>query len=205
MARLQQAGWDELLSVLVEDVAQHESLAEAPHDRDDEAWNEMARRLTTIAAAIARRTGGTVNPDEIVQDVLVKLQASRVLNKVSQARQPLEYLFSLLRNTATDKLREANRAVWRLRPLSDAIELQSVSDIHLLPGENEAVVSPRRVARLREEIDRLRPQDQLLLKRRFVENRPTSEIATELGVSYAAIAQRLHRLLGSLRESLADE
>jgi RNA polymerase sigma factor (sigma-70 family) len=201
MTAPQQASWHTLLAALAADVARHEPGPDPRSSHEEETWRELERRLKPIAEAVSRRFDGAIASDELVQDVLVRLQNGSLLQRVSGARQPLAYFFSLLRRVALDKLRQANRASARMQQLSDLSDVLAAPDL-FSSGERPAWVSPQRVKRLREEMARLKPQDQLLLRRRFVENLRTGEIAAEVGMSYAAVAQRLHRLLRSLRDAL---
>lgn len=73
------------------------------------------------------------------------------------------------------------------------------------PARPELAADDPRVARLASAVQALPLHHQLLLALRYTENLPTREIAGRLGLSDAAVRQRLSRLTRQLRNQLAGE
>jgi RNA polymerase sigma factor (sigma-70 family) len=164
----------------------------------------MARRVRVLSASQLRVLGhtGRIDLDDLVQDVLLRLQSGAVLERVASARNPLGYLLQIVRNAALDAVRRLRRETERygsvpFHDLSPSLEFISFEQ---WAGSGE--YRTLRLRRLREVLADLSEDDRRLLRWRFWEGRSTRDIAGELGASYSAVAVRIHRLLRRMRDDL---
>lgn len=197
MAESEELSWGELLVRLEADLVMRREL-EGGGRADDEAWDEAYRRITRYADIVLR--GRTrLDPSDfqdIAHGVLLKLQTLESLRRLRAARSPMGYLMVVIRNAANDlarRRRVEEEAMMRL-----GFELVRVTAPSSLgwPEPTEA---------LGRKIRELSAEDRHLLRLRFWKNLSLGEIASELGVSYSAVAVRVFRLLRRLRERLALE
>ena len=167
--------------------------------KDDEAW-AAAVSLLRVYRRILPRTHSGLAPeevDEIVQDVLFKLQSLQTLHRLRTSRSPAGYIAVIVRNAATDFVRRRRRELELELPLTEDFPAR---------GESEGDFAiPKRSVRLREALQSLRPEDQNLLKLRFWQGLSIAQIAETLGTTYSATAVRLFRILRKLREKIGSD
>lgn len=192
--------WRALIEELARDLEQVRH-GGATGSSAEAAWIQLARRLRVVADSIVRRPGlGALDPEDLAQDVLTRLQDAGVLERVQSARTPIGYLYRMMLNGAVDTIRQQRREAG----LRDRFDADLRSALYAETGETTDEAAAERVARLRRAVRELPAGDRLMLRRRFWEGRATAEIARELNISYGATAVRLHRLLERLATELAD-
>ena len=69
----------------------------------------------------------------------------------------------------------------------------------------EALLQKERLAALRKAIDRLAQRDRVIFYRKYYYQQPTSQIASELGMTTRAVEGRLYRTKQKLRDMLGGE
>jgi RNA polymerase sigma factor (sigma-70 family) len=198
---LEKLGWAPLLARLDADLARAE--ADRSGRRDRAAWKELLRRLGHYAGIAARKPPPRTGPDpwlaedewepqDIAQEVFVKLHARNVLAKLRRARKPAGYLVAMLRNAEADRLDPSHRSVAleRLEPY--------------LPADVPFIDPSTRGRALQQALTQLSQKERALLGASYDEHherkRSVREIADTLGISYSAAAVRLHRLRKHLRK-----
>ena len=86
-------------------------------------------------------------------------------------------------------------------------EAEELSD-QIPSGEatpEEALLQKERLAALRKAIDRLAQRDRVIFYRKYYYQQPTSQIASELGMTTRAVEGRLYRTKQKLRDMLGGE
>ncbi len=158
-----------------------------PHD--EEAWI-LAAGLINRRAKTLLRAKFDLNPeemDEVIQDVLLKLQSLDTMQRVRAAGSPEGYLVVMILNTAKDRLRR--RSVER-----DL--LTELGDEHIANEEEKPSGRLSEAAQhLRQVLKSLSDDDRELLHLRFWRNLEIREIAEVLQISYSAAAVRLFRVV----------
>jgi RNA polymerase sigma factor (sigma-70 family) len=156
------------------------------------SWEALRGAVGQLAVAVlAGYPNAPVELDDLIQDVMVKLQDPRRLAMARATRNPENYLAVLMRNHIRDALRRF------------AIELRAqdafVSTIMVepTPGEERRMLSA-------EILDQLGPEDRKLLILRYWCGLTVPEIAERLGTSRSTISVRLHRVIARLRAQQRD-
>lgn len=178
--------WSVLVSRLEADLRAR--AAADPSRRDDEAWEAAARFLREYGQALSRTYPDLQQHeiDDLAQDVLLKLQSLRTLQRLKAAGSPAGYLAVMLRNAATDLLRQRQRRIE-----------QEVTEELPAPEtpEPDAAVSER----MRKALLALSPEERSLLRMRFWRGMSIAQIAEASNSMYSATAVRLFRVLHKLR------
>jgi RNA polymerase sigma factor (sigma-70 family) len=181
--------WDRLLAELASELARRRTTG-ASTPAGDEAWEELGRRVRRIGRFFVTRD----DLDDLVQDVLTKLQSTEVLRRLRAARAPAGYLAVMVRHAATDLIRRQAAPSGATQRIEEGVgDLSAVL---------EGLDREKRVAVLRQVVARLSDGDRLLLRLRFWEEMSMADIARRLGVPYSTIAVRLFRMLRRLRVEL---
>jgi RNA polymerase sigma factor (sigma-70 family) len=196
MSELAKDDWADLLRRLQSDLESRRGAERSESGLDDAAWEEAARRIRHFARMLLMTRPDT-SPDEVedvVQNVLVKLQSVQTIKRVRSATSAKGYVWVIVRNAVLDLVR-------RRRQELESFERFRFED---LAGEKGVIPeeADQRATRLEEELRLLSPQERSLIKMRFWRSLTIGEIAAELGISYSAAAVRLFRLLRRLRERL---
>ena len=182
-------GWAVLISRLEADLR-----ARAAGDasrRDDAAWETAARFLREYGQSLSRTFPDLQKHevDDLVQDVLLKLQSLRTLKRLKAAGSPAGYIAVMLRNAATDFLRQRQQRIEQA--LDDELPAPETT-------EEDATVSER----LRKALLSLSPEERNLLRMRFWRGLSIAQIAEASNAMYSATAVRLFRILHKLRVRL---
>lgn len=189
--------WTELIARLEFDLQVRLSLPAST--TDEEAWRTIAELLWSRARVLSSSHSGLQPADvqDLVQNVLLKLQSMTTMRRVRAARSIEGYLVVMLRNAANDlvRRRQFERGLFRPFEEEEAPESRTVaSPKHVKDAEDVSVLA--------DALESLDAQDQSLLKMRFWRNLSIAEIAAATGTSYSATAVRLFRILYRLREQL---
>jgi RNA polymerase sigma factor (sigma-70 family) len=166
-----------------------------PSGLDDNAWLAASTAIRRFAIIMSSRAHlSSEETDEIIQEVLIKLQTPATLRRLRLAGSPAGYLAVVIRHKIIDKLRRRKRV--------DFVELPLREDLLPLQGGPRNALEEEKMARLREALTTLRPEDIVLLRLRFWRGWSIQQIAEKNNLSYSATAVRLFRILKNLREKL---
>jgi len=171
------------------------------------------RLRRAVARRLDRRLAARVDPSDVVQEVLA--EADRRLDDYAR-RRPLPYypwlrqladerLAAVYRRHVTARRRSVEREEAIPAPLSDesvAALADRLVDDGSRPGSR--IVREELRQRVRAALDELAPADREVLVLRHLEQRPTAEVAAQLGISVGAVRVRAVRALARLRDRLGD-
>ncbi len=187
--------WTELLARLEFDL---QSRAADPETAiDEEAWDTITEFVSYRARVLTFSFSSlqTADVQDLVQNVLLKLQSLETMRRLHAARSIEGYLFVMLRNAANDlaRRRQLERVIFR--SLEDTVpEEQAVQHAYVQHAEDASVLG--------DALESLHAEDRKLLEMRFWRNMTIADIARETGVTYSAAAVRLFRILYKLRVQL---
>ncbi|HLZ48300.1 MAG TPA: sigma-70 family RNA polymerase sigma factor [Candidatus Limnocylindria bacterium] len=165
---------------------------------DQDAYGELVTRYQPLAARVAYViTASAADADDVAQDAFVK--AYYALDRFREGAPFRPWLLRIVANEAKNRKVSAGR-----RP---TVELSAAADRAsgetALSPEDAAVAADLR-AGLVAAINRLRPDDRLVLAYRFFFDLSESEMADALGVARGTVKSRLSRAMERLREVYAD-
>ena len=165
---------------------------------DQDAYGELVTRYQALAARVAYViTASSVEAEDVAQDAFVK--AYYALDRFREGAPFRPWLLRIVANEAKNRKVAAGR-----RP---TVELSAAADRAsgetALSPEDAAVAADLR-AGLVAAINRLRPEDRLVLAYRFFFDLSENEMADALGVARGTVKSRLSRAMGRLREVYAD-
>lgn len=163
--------------------------------RENPGWVAISERVLYLASTLLRRHDvWTLDPEDVAQDVLLRLYSTPALRRIRASGSPEGYLVTIIRNRIFDELRR-NRHKWRgEEPLSDWEERYAHPDRQHLSLDEQIALD--RV------LDELSEDDWMLIHLRFWHDRSISDIAQDLGITYSATSVRLFRLLRKLRQRM---
>lgn len=153
-----------------------------------ENYDEIVKRLRW-------RVGRLVDPDDIVQEAFLKLQA---MPSGTEIRNPRSYVFRVADNLALDLIR--NRGV-RMRYFSSEDIYDQASEA---PSPERVADYRQRLAILEKVVAELPPrQKQVFLLHKF-DGLTHAEISSQLGISRSAVEKLIMKSLLRCRERLGD-
>lgn len=156
-------------------------------------WPRLAEHVRRTAAIVLRRYDVRwIDPDDVAQDVLVRLYASSAHERWKASGSVDRYLFVMVRNRILDELRRAR--IWSGRS-ADEVDMLDPTLV------NPELSLDQQIA-IDEALDGLSPDEYALIRLRFWEDKSVQEIADQLGLTYSAASVRLFRLLRKVRERL---
>lgn len=162
---------------------------------DEAPWEEVLHALRRIAYRVGSIEGQT-DTEDIVQEVLLKLQSRDTIRRIRAAGSIRGYLAVILRNAARSSHRRERRGKRRL------FEYFQEESRHASYGPPE---EENRAARhLPKVLEGLGPSERELLDLRYWRELTLEDVAGRLGISYSAAAVRLHRLHRKLRAKLEE-
>lgn len=170
-------------------------LVRASRSGEREAFGALVLRHSRVVRAICMARIGNEEVDDAVQEVF--LRAYRGLARLNDDASFSAYLAQIARNHCVDRLRtSANRN----RPLSlEAVALEPADPRAVVDEDHEALL-----ARLRREIARLPESQREVLLLFYFERLSYARMAEMLGLTEAAVNQRLSRARHHLRETFAQ-
>ncbi len=181
--------WERLLAELEDERAQRRGGASST-TAGEEAWRDMRLRIERMARLHVTRE----DVDDLVQNILLKLQSPDALRRLRAARAPAGYLAVMVRNAAMDSWRRATS-----QEIVEPIE-ETWAGLDFVFGN---VDQEKRIKALGQALSQLSESDRLLLRLRFWDELTIAEIAGRFGVPYSTMAVRLFRMLRRLRAELA--
>ncbi len=181
--------WDQLLGELERELTSRHRGASSTR-AGERAWKELRQLIERTGRLYVTRE----DLDDLVQNVLLKLQSAGALRRLRAARAPKGYLTVVIRNAATDLIRR--RAV--SQRVIEGIEDAS-ADVGLALRDLD---QGKQVDALRRAVSELSDSDRLLLRLRFWDELSIADIARRFGTPYSTVAVRMFRLLRRLRAEL---
>ena len=161
---------------------------------DPEAWAELTTRVRVYAERYGYMTGLGRETDDVVQDVLLRLQSLTTLRRVRAARSAPGYLITLIRRSMIDAHRRREVELAAMRRL----DYEWLVSEGPSPPDEFADQLP---ARIRKELSRLSHQDQQFIEARYWHDQSIQSIADQHGMKYSAVAVRIFRVLHRLRKA----
>ncbi len=193
-------------------------LVERVRQADQEAlaeWidQQRPRLLATIQRGMSDNLASKVEPDDILQEV--SADAIRSLPEMDFAQQhPYGWLCELIRRRIVDAHRHhfgAQKRAGDREVRLDASPPGAPQEGRLVNMIIASITSPSAVfsrdqkqLRLAAAIDELPEQQREALRLRYVEGRPTGDVATALGKSHGATRVLLSRTMKQLRDLLGE-
>lgn len=164
---------------------------------DVTAFGELVRRHQRAARRVAAvALGSAEGADDVVQEAFVRAHAALSSFRLEAPLKP--WLFRIVTNTARNRQRRAGR--------QRALAVRAGSRVGVggpLPPDEAAVRQTEREAVIAA-INRLRPDDRLILTYRWYEELTEAEIAEAMGCRPGTVKSRLHRAMGRLRDQLEE-
>lgn len=154
-----------------------------------EQYGELLRFLR-------RRTGGSLDAEDVAQESVFKLLRYRESASVSDWRR---LLYRIAVNSAHDRFRDSRRH----RAIAEAV----AEDREVLPPErlpDEFAAHQQRLGRLRQAILQLPPKRQRVCLLRFVQGMTNAQIARHCGISVKTVEKHLTKGLAALRSRVGD-
>jgi len=160
---------------------------------DVDRWSFVAMKLREISGLALR--GLPLSPDDVedlVQEAILRFVDSAALRRaIGEAHSPGFYIARMLRNAGLDLLRKRERQQ-RLATAEPVVVPDETERLH------EQLDLHRVVAVLRE----LPPEDQELVRLRFLEEQTLQEIAERYGITISTAFYRLKQILVFIRRRL---
>ena len=177
----------EMLSALVEAVAHH---------RDRTAFAKLFDHFAPRIKGFIRRRGvEAAQAEDLAQDVMLTVWNRARLYKREQGSVST-WIFTIARNRHIDLIRREKR------PEIDANDPTLVDDT-MIVGD-EAVSQIETATKLSAALQKLPPDQADVLKKNFFEDKPHSEIASELGLPLGTVKSRVRLALAKLRHAVQD-
>ena len=191
-----------------DDAGSSTSLAlERAFNGDRESWDRVVGRLTPLLLLQAKHHLGTAlgrfcDPEDLVAEVwLVALEKLPGFTVKYGHRTPVvvKYLSTTLRNRLSDLVKKHLR-----KPGDDREAPLSADPSASSPGVATLAAIEEGKNLLRDLLAQLTEEERALLVLRGVEDLPTAEVATLMGLTPNTVAVRHRRLLARLREQYPD-
>lgn len=169
-------------------------LISAARAGDDDAFAALVRRHQRAAVRIAAvALGSATDADDVAQEAFVKAHAALPRFRTDARFEP--WLYRIVTNTARNHLRSQGRHRAR------ALRASSLATVGSAAPEDEVVGRDERAAVVAA-LDRLRPDDRLILTFRWYDGLSEAEIAEALGCRRGTVKSRLSRASARLRAEL---
>ena len=155
----------------------------------------LVENYDDIVKRLRRRVGRVIDPDDVIQEAFLKLQA---MPSGRDIRNPRSYVFRVADNLALDLIR--NRGV-RMRYFSSEEVFEPASDE---PSPERITDYRQRLSILKKVIDELPSrQREVFLLHKF-DGLTHAEISSRLGISRSAVEKLIMKSLLKCRERLGD-
>jgi RNA polymerase sigma-70 factor (ECF subfamily) len=178
---------------LLSDV-QEGALIERARDGDTEAYGELVRRHQELAIRVAGLSGSRADVEDAVQEAFVKAYYALPRFRTGMPFRP--WLCRIVANEAKNRARSARRR--------DALALRAVATTEDASPSPEATAIAREDAEaLVTAMNRMKPDDRLIIGYRWLLDLSETEMAAALGVPAGTVKSRLSRAMTRLRTELA--
>lgn len=175
--------------------ARDETLVQQTLSGSREAFGLLVVRYSrSVRAACLARLGFRADLDDLVQETF--LRAYQGLDRLQEHARFGAFVHRIAQNICVDRLRRGRREPVPL----DEVELEPPSE----PGTGHDL-REERLLRLRQLVGRLPEVLREAVLLFYFERRSHGDIAEQLGITEAAVNQRLHRARTQIRQAFADE
>ena len=178
-------------------LAEEASLVERSRDGDDRAFGELVTRYQALAARVARFVAPGCDVEDAVQEAFVKAWYAMPRFRRGAAFRP--WICRIVANEARNRVRSARRrdALVLREAAAGAAPTAPVPDAEVLAREDaESLVRA---------LNRLRPDDRLVIAYRWLLVLSEAEMADALDVPAGTVKSRLSRAMAKLRTEIAQE
>lgn len=192
MNELGTLNWHQLIA-LVRDYSDFREISVGP------VWNEILKRVDSITRKHSYSLNLKDNEiEDIVQNVMMKLQSEEFSNFLLKLRNPGGYISTIIKHKEIDLLRHKHREQLILKKLLNKEINKTNTPQSILELEESIVI-------LKTELQKLNADERELLKKKYWENLKIAEIANQMGKNYSIVATRLFRILNKLKSQLENE
>ena len=174
------------------------SLVERARDGDDRAFGELVTRYQALAARVARFVAPGCDVEDAVQEAFVKAWNAMPRFRPGAAFRP--WICRIVANEARNRVRSARRR--------DALILREAATgaAPTAPPTPEGESLAREdAASLVRAMNRLKPEDRLVIGYRWLLDLSEAEMADALDVPAGTVKSRLSRAMTKLRTEIAAE
>jgi RNA polymerase sigma factor (sigma-70 family) len=172
------------------------ALVERARDGDASAFGELVTRYRGVATRVARVVAPGADLEDAVQEAFVKAWFALPRFRAGAPFRP--WVCRIVANEAKNRARSARRR--------DALALRAASAPGGAAPSPEAVLLERDDAEaLVRAMNRMKPDDRLVLAYRWLLEMSEAEMADALGVAPGTVKSRLSRAMTKLRSQLAEE
>ena len=172
-------------------------LVDRARDGDPGAFGELVTRYQALASRVARLIAPDVDVEDTVQEAFVK--AWYALPRFREGAPFKPWICRIVANEARNRARSARRR--------DALALRGSGGdepVNESPPETAALARDEAEALVRA-MNRLRPEDRLVIAYRWLLELSEAEIAQALAVPAGTVKSRLSRAMTKLRTQIAAE
>jgi RNA polymerase sigma factor (sigma-70 family) len=177
--------------------AEEASLVERSRDGDDRAFGELVTRYQALAARVARLVAPGSDVEDAVQEAFVRAWYAMPRFRPGADFRP--WICRIVANEARNRVRSARRR--------DALILReaSASAAPTAPSPEAEALSREDAGSLVLAMNRLRPDDRLVIAYRWLLDLSEAEMADALDVPAGTVKSRLSRAMTKLRTEIAAE
>jgi len=178
---------------------QDAALVEAARGGDQDAWEQLYRRVYPRLRAYLARRVGDAGVEDVVNETMTRAVAGIGRMRLGPAGFD-GWLFGIARHVAADhhrRNRRSERHVAATFVAGGALEVEAEPGVELLLAEDHA--------RVRRAFDALRPEQRELLELRVIAGLSAEQTAAVLGKRAGAVRTAQSRALQRLRELLEHD
>jgi len=194
---LSEMQWKPLTQMVEQEVKARLGVDAGPLDENQTllVWSEVHRRTTALAHALINLPEHDL--EDLVEVIVHKLLELDTIRRVASATSPRRYIIKMLQREAAKIRGQRNREEF----IEDnpAATARYESEMGARNADSQQIA-----LEIRNFIDLLSPEQQILLNARHIEGLTIRQMAKRFGMSYSAIASRMfriHKKLRDLRES----
>jgi len=174
-----------------------EIMRRVARNRDEQAFKSLFLEYAPRIKRLMMRQGADPETaEEIAQEALLTVWRKAGLFAKDRGKAST-WIFTIARNLRIDRVRREKS--WQ----TCEIETELEEDIDSVPPD-EAADSRQRSARVREMLDRLPPEQQVVVRLSYLDGMSHGEIADRLGLPVGTIKSRIRLACEKLRKSLGD-
>jgi RNA polymerase sigma factor (sigma-70 family) len=172
------------------------ALVERAQDGDASAFGELVNRYRGVATRVARMVAPGADLEDAVQEAFVKAWFALPRFRAGAPFRP--WVCRIVANEAKNRARSARRR--------DALALRAAAAPGgAAPSPEAALLERDEAEALVRAMNRLKPDDRLILAYRWLLEMSEAEMADALGVAPGTVKSRLSRAMTKLRSQLAGE
>jgi RNA polymerase sigma-70 factor (ECF subfamily) len=145
-----------------------------------------------------RRLASAEDAEDAVQDAFFR--ATRARKSVTELDNPRAWVFRILHNLCTDRIRSRGRS-----PVTDEPDLSHLSDLHLNPGVEDRMIAAETLSTITKTMANLPPHQAEVLGMIVMDELSYADVASILNVPVGTVRSRLNRARQTLRDGLTEK